>query len=28
MSPDNALHPDGPRVARPAGERGRQAAAL
>jgi len=26
MSPDNALHSDGPRVARPAGERGRSPA--
>jgi len=25
MSPNNALHSDGPRVARPAGERGRYA---
>jgi hypothetical protein len=28
MSPDNALHSDGPRVARPAGERGRYAAEM
>jgi hypothetical protein len=25
MPPNNALHPDGPRIARPAGERGRYA---